>query len=110
MQQEPVIIRHFLPSKFQQQDPEKEIAKMLIILESGERRLITFKLLEETCSVQMMLDEIGIQVDDDSNLEFVQNPGSEIDFIVKIGDSANTCDTAELIKEAESYVRQQHKQ
>jgi hypothetical protein len=83
-----------------------EIAKMLVILDNGEQRLITFTLPKETGTVQELLDQVGIQVGADSNIECIENPGSEIDYIVKVGNFASR-DTAAMTKAAENYIRQQ---
>lgn len=89
---------------------ERESAKMLVILDNGEQRLITFTLPKETCTVQELLDQVGIQVGADSNIECIENPGSEIDYIVKVGNFASR-DTAAMTKAAENHIRQQqHRQ
>jgi hypothetical protein len=85
---------------------ERESAKMLVILDNGEQRLITFTLPKETCTVQELLDQVGIHVGADSNIECIENPGSEIDYIVKVGNFA-TRDTALMTKAAENHIRQQ---
>lgn len=86
--------------------PERESAKMLVILDNGEQRLITFTLPKETCTVQELLDQVGIKVGADSNIECIENPGSEIDYIVKVGNFASR-DTAAMTKAAENHIRQQ---
>lgn len=86
--------------------PERESAKMLVILDNGEQRLITFTLPKETCTVQELLDQVGIHVGADSNIECIENPGSEIDYIVKVGNFASR-DTAAMTKAAENHIRQQ---
>lgn len=85
---------------------ERESAKMLVILDNGEQRLITFTLPKETCTVQELLDQVGITVGADSNIECIENPGSEIDYIVKVGNFASR-DTAAMTKAAENHIRQQ---
>lgn len=85
---------------------ERESAKMLVILDNGEQRLITFTLPKETCTVQELLDQVGIQVGADSNIECIENPNSEIDYIVKVGNFASR-DTAAMTKAAENHIRQQ---
>jgi sentrin-specific protease 7 len=78
----------------------------LVILDNGEQRLITFTLPKETCTVQELLDQVGIHVGADSNIECIENPGSEIDYIVKVGNFASR-DTAAMTKAAENHIRQQ---
>lgn len=89
---------------------ERESAKMLVILDNGEQRLITFTLPKETCTVQELLDQVGIKVGADSNIECIENPGSEIDYIVRqVGNFASR-DTAAMTKAAENHIRQQQRQ
>lgn len=86
---------------------EKESAKMLIILNNGEQRLITFTLPEKICTVQELLDQMRIPSGADSNIECIKISGSEIDYIVKIG-NLTWREAAPMAKAAENYVRQQH--
>lgn len=79
---------------------------MLVILDNGEQRLITFTLPKETCTVQELLDQVGIDIGADSNIECIENPSPEIDYIVKVGNFA-TKDTAAMTKAAENHIRQQ---
>lgn len=88
---------------------ERESAKMLVILDNGEQRLITFTLPKETCTVQELLDQVGIEIGADSNIECIENPGSEIDYIVKVGHFASR-DTTAMTKAAENHIRQQQAQ
>lgn len=110
------IIRQRTPPRpqFQQQHGirhelginERESAKMLVILDNGEQRLITFTLPRETCTVQELLDQVGIEIGAESNIECIENPGSEIDYIVKVGNFGSR-DTTEMTKAAENHIRQQ---
>lgn len=90
------------------------IAKLLLMIDSGEERLITFTLPDkETCTVQAFLDQIGVKVEADCNIECIETPNSEIDYIVKIGNFASH-DTeaviaAALEKLASYHIRQQEK-
>lgn len=86
---------------------ERESAKMLVILDNGEQRLITFTLPKETCTVQELLDQVGIEVGADSNIECIENPSPEIDYIVKVGRFASREDTMAMTKAAENHIRQQ---
>jgi hypothetical protein len=86
--------------------PEYEGLKMLVILDNGEQRLITFTLPKETCTVQELLDHVGIHVGADSNIECIENVNSKIDYIVKVG-NFDSQDTTAMIKAAENHIRQQ---
>lgn len=64
---------------------DKNSAKMLIILASGEQRLITFKLPKESSTVQELLEQAGIPFDDQTTIECTESPGRFIDFVVTVG-------------------------
>jgi hypothetical protein len=88
---------------------ERESAKMLVILSNGEQRLITFTLPKETCTVQELLDQVGINVGPDSNLECIENHDSEIDYVVKVGNFSSKPDTfAIATKAAEIHIKQRN--
>jgi hypothetical protein len=87
-------------------EPERESAKMLVILDNGEQRLITFMWPKETCTVQELLDQVGIHVGADSNIECIENPGSEIDYIMTVANFA-TRDIPAMTKAAENHIHQQ---
>lgn len=56
----------------------RESAKMLVVLQSGEQRLITFTLPKESCTVQELLEQVGVPFTDHTNIECVTNPGVSI--------------------------------
>ncbi|XP_059614832.1 uncharacterized protein LOC132260612 [Phlebotomus argentipes] len=72
-----------------QSSPEcetRESAKMLVILQCGEQRLITFTLPKESCTVQELLEQVGVPFTPDTNIQCVSNPGANIDYVVTVGD------------------------
>lgn len=71
-------------------DETRNSARMLVILESGEQRLITFTLPKETCTVQELLEQVGVQFNSDTNLQCVSNPGASIDYVVTVGSNHDT--------------------
>jgi hypothetical protein len=91
---------------------EQESSKMLVILDSGEQRLITFTLPRKTCTVQELLEQVDIRLDKDSDIECIANPGGQIDYIVKVGQNRNQrgTDPAILTKHAENAIRQRQVQ
>ncbi|XP_058066162.1 uncharacterized protein LOC131215783 [Anopheles bellator] len=82
---------------------ERESARMLVILQSGEQRLITFTLPKESCTVQELLEQVGVQYSPDSNIKCIANLGGEIDYIVCVG--LDTEETNEVIKQAENTIK-----
>lgn len=61
--------------KQEEESKERESAKMLVILQSGEQRLITFTLPKECCTVQELLEQVGVPFSADSNIQCISNPG-----------------------------------
>lgn len=86
---------------------EKEIcesARMLIVLENGEQRLITFTLPKECCTVHELLEQIGVPFKHDTNINCVAQPGLNIDYLVTVG--VNLTETAtEIITAAENSLQ-----
>lgn len=66
--------------KQEEESKERESAKMLVILQSGEQRLITFTLPKECCTVQELLEQVGVPFSADSNIQCISNPG-ELNFL-----------------------------
>lgn len=94
------------------QPEERESAKMLVMLSNGEQRLITFTLPKESCTVQELLDQVGINVGTDS-IECIENHDSKIDYVVKIGNFASKTDTFDMAKaaeNAENHIKQRQQQ
>uniref|UniRef100_W4VR71 Putative sentrin/sumo-specific protease senp7 n=1 Tax=Corethrella appendiculata TaxID=1370023 RepID=W4VR71_9DIPT len=99
------------PQQQQQHDVdvrERESAKMLCILQSGEQRLITFTLPKESCTVQELLEQVGVQFSPDSNIQCISNPGGDIDYIVTVGVTIQQ--TNEYLKAAENTIKNQNQQ
>ncbi|GAB0091683.1 hypothetical protein DMENIID0001_065400 [Sergentomyia squamirostris] len=77
----------------------RESAKMLVILPCGEQRLITFTLPKESCTVQELLEQVGVPFTPDTNIQCVSNPGANIDYVVTVGDPAQETVSNEIIME-----------
>lgn len=87
----------------------RESAKMLIVLENGEQRLITFTLPKESCTVQELLEQIGVPFEPDTNIHCVQKPGHNIDYLVTVG--VNLTETpSEIILAAENSLQMKNHQ
>ncbi|XP_073836301.1 sentrin-specific protease 6 veloren isoform X2 [Musca autumnalis] len=98
--------QHVLQNRAGQQMAEKDrnSAKMLVILVSGEQRLITFTLPRESCTVQDLLEQVGVPFDDNTTIQCVENPGANIDFVVTVGFSVQES-ASELISRAEQSLQ-----
>lgn len=86
----------------------KEEGKMLVILSNHEQRLITFKVNKGTCTVQDLFDQVGIEIGAENHVECIENIGSDIDYIVKVG-TLKELDINECVKNVANHVRQQQK-
>lgn len=98
--------QHVLQNRAGQQMAEKDrnSAKMLVILVSGEQRLITFTLPRESCTVQDLLEQVGVPFDNNTTIQCVENPGANIDFVVTVGFSVQES-ASELISRAEQSLQ-----
>lgn len=64
---------------------ETQSAKMLIFLQNGEQRLITFTLPKESCTLQEVLEQVNVPFSEDTHIQCMQNTSSEIDYFVSVG-------------------------
>uniref|UniRef100_A0A1A9Z8V3 Ubiquitin-like protease family profile domain-containing protein n=1 Tax=Glossina pallidipes TaxID=7398 RepID=A0A1A9Z8V3_GLOPL len=103
--------QHVLQNRSGQQMAEKDrnSAKMLVILVSGEQRLITFTLPRESCTVQDLLEQVGVPFDSNTTIQCVENPGANIDFVVTVGFSVQES-ASELISRAEQSLQMSRQQ
>lgn len=85
-------------------EKDRNSAKMLVILVSGEQRLITFTLPRESCTVQDLLEQVGVPFDNSTFIQCVENPGANIDFVVTVGFSVQES-ASELISRAEQSLQ-----
>ncbi|XP_037905145.1 protein split ends isoform X3 [Hermetia illucens] len=79
-------------------------ARMLVILSNGEQRLITFTLPRESCTVQELLEQVGVPFTPKTSIQCVPNPGASIDYIVTVGISVQESVT-ELASAAENSLQ-----
>ncbi|XP_026729265.1 uncharacterized protein LOC113494928 isoform X2 [Trichoplusia ni] len=68
-----------------EQTTEPQSAKMLIFLQNGEQRLITFTLPKESCTLQEVLEQVNVPFSEDTHIQCMQNTSSEIDYFVSVG-------------------------
>lgn len=94
-----------LSSRTNEEAQERESAKMLVILKSGEQRLITFTLPKECCTVQELLEQVGVPFSSDSNIKCISNPGADIDYVVTVDVPVE--DSNEMMAAAENNLKTQ---
>lgn len=87
----------------------RESARMLVILQNGEQRLITFTLPKESCTVQELLEQVGVPFTPDTNIQCVPNPGVNIDYLVTVGVQF-TEPASELISAAENSIQRKQQE
>ncbi|XP_011707812.1 PREDICTED: uncharacterized protein LOC105462704 isoform X2 [Wasmannia auropunctata] len=62
-------------------------AKMLVMLPTGEQRLITFDIPNEDCTVHDLLDQVNIPFAGETQVSLVDDPALGINYIVDVGGS-----------------------
>lgn len=87
----------------------RDSAKMLVILQNGEQRLITFTLPKESCTVQELLEQVGVSFSADTNIQCVPNPGVSIDYLVTVGVNFTEA-PSEIINAAEKSLQMKQHQ
>ncbi|XP_011307387.1 uncharacterized protein [Fopius arisanus] len=61
-------------------------AKMLVVLPTGEQRLITFDIPNEECTVQDLLEQANIPPNGETTVSLVKDPILHINYIVESGE------------------------
>ncbi|KAL0840365.1 hypothetical protein ABMA28_015625 [Loxostege sticticalis] len=74
---------------------QPQSAKMLIFLQNGEQRLITFTLPRESCTLQEVLEQVNVPFSEDTHIQCMQNTSSEIDYFVSVGSTTRIEDMLE---------------
>ncbi|KAK5646103.1 hypothetical protein RI129_004567 [Pyrocoelia pectoralis] len=59
--------------------------RMLVLLENGEQRLITFTLPKEACTIQEILDQVGVTFHPDTKIECTETNNCGINYLVVVG-------------------------
>lgn len=90
-------------------EAQRESARMLVVLQSGEQRLITFTLPKESCTVQELLEQVGVPFTEQTNIECVTNPGVSIDYLVTVGVTCSGT-PSEIISAAENTLQMKQQQ
>lgn len=63
---------------------EPQSAKMLVILPNSEHRLITFTLPNERCTVQELLEQVGVKLTPNTQVRCESHTGSDINYVVTV--------------------------
>ncbi|XP_031345949.1 uncharacterized protein LOC116172807 isoform X2 [Photinus pyralis] len=59
--------------------------RMLVMLENGEQRLITFTLPKEACTIQEILEQVGVPFHPDTKIECTETNNCGINYVVVVG-------------------------
>jgi hypothetical protein len=94
------------PSKHHNQPAtiEPEFAHMLIFMENGEQRLITFTLPTESCTVKELLEQVNVPFSADSNIQCILIASTMVDYVISV--SKGVLDHSVLVKSAEYVIMQ----
>ncbi|KAK9679974.1 Ulp1 protease family, C-terminal catalytic domain, partial [Popillia japonica] len=90
--QQPVALPSYVPSnqikKIIESTPLTEeytdSIRMLVLLSSGEQRLITFTLPKEQCTIQEILEQVGVSIDPETKIECNETNMNGINYIVTV--------------------------
>ncbi|KAJ8948885.1 hypothetical protein NQ318_005506 [Aromia moschata] len=63
--------------------------RMLVLLENGEQRLITFTLPKEACTIQEILEQVNVPFRNDTNIQVTEANTNGINYIVTVGNVPN---------------------
>ncbi|XP_017052211.1 ubiquitin-like-specific protease 1C [Drosophila ficusphila] len=81
-----LILVHQLMIDQSAQDWHKRNVKMLVIRgECGPQHVITFKLPGSSCTVHDILEQLGVQFDETTTIDCLENPGGNIHVVVSVG-------------------------
>ncbi|XP_018569684.1 uncharacterized protein LOC108909755 isoform X2 [Anoplophora glabripennis] len=59
--------------------------RMLVLLENGEQRLITFTLPKEACTIQEILEQVNVPFRNDTDIQVTEANTNGINYIVTVG-------------------------
>ncbi|KAG5874832.1 hypothetical protein JTB14_009289 [Gonioctena quinquepunctata] len=59
--------------------------RMLVLLENGEQRLITFTLPKEACTIQEILEQVNVPFQSNTNIQVTEANSNGINYIVTVG-------------------------
>ncbi|XP_060518114.1 uncharacterized protein LOC132696950 [Cylas formicarius] len=63
--------------------------RMLVLLENGEQRLITFTLPKEACTIQEILEQVNVPFTPETNIQVTEANTNGINYIVTVGNVTN---------------------
>lgn len=59
--------------------------RMLVLMANGEQRLITFTMPKEQCTIQEILEQVGVQFEPDTKIECTETNAGGINYVVTVG-------------------------
>lgn len=62
---------------------------MLVLLDNGEQRLITFTLPKEACTIQEILEQVNVPFQADTKIHVSETNSNGINYIVTVGNVPN---------------------
>lgn len=67
------------------QDEYSDSIRMLVLLESGEQRLITFTLPKEPCTIQEILEQVNVPFTSDTPIRLTEANSNGLNYVVAVG-------------------------
>lgn len=59
--------------------------RMLVLLDNGEQRLITFTLPKEACTIQEILEQVGVPFTKDTPIHVTEANSNGLNYLVGVG-------------------------
>ncbi|XP_016986784.1 ubiquitin-like-specific protease 1D [Drosophila rhopaloa] len=100
-----ILTRQLLINRASRHNQNRRCAKMLVIQESGEQKIITMTLPSVSCTVQDILQQVGVNFNESTTIDCLENPGGNIHVVVSVGFTINA-PAAEMVAQAEEMLRE----
>lgn len=78
-------IFYSLPDSTPLSEEYSDSIRMLVLLENGEQRLITFTLPKEACTIQEILEQVSVPFQSNTNIQVTEANSNGINYIVTVG-------------------------
>ena len=74
-----------LPDSTPKGEEYTDSIRMLVLLDNGEQRLITFTLPKEACTIQEILEQVGVPFTKDTPIQVNEANSYGLNYIVAVG-------------------------
>lgn len=82
-------LTHFVSETTTSCEEFTDSIRMLVLLENGEQRLITFTLPKEACTIQEILEQVNVPFTQETNIQVTEANTNGINYVVTVGNVSN---------------------